>query len=44
MRTVPFTLRDVIALVVVTAAPLLPLVLTVMPLEELLKRLVKIIF
>jgi hypothetical protein len=44
MRAVPFTLSDVIALVAMTAFPLLPLALTVVPLEELLSRLVKVIF
>jgi hypothetical protein len=44
MRLVPFTLEDVVRLVGVTALPILPLLLTVMPLEELLSRLIKIIF
>lgn len=44
MRFVPFSLEDVIRLAVATAAPLLPLLLTIMPLEELLSRLIKIIF
>jgi hypothetical protein len=44
MRFVPFSLQDVTRLAVATAAPLLPLLLTIMPLEELLSRLVKIIF
>jgi hypothetical protein len=44
MRALPFFLDDVKTLVFATAAPFLPLLLTIMPLEELLSRLVKIIF
>jgi hypothetical protein len=44
MRSVPFGFNDVKAIVLTTAAPVLPLLLTIMPLEELLNRLVKIIF
>jgi len=44
MRSVPFSLNDVKALVAATAAPLLPLLLTIMPLDELLERLVKVVF
>lgn len=44
MRTVPFVMDDVVKLVVSTAAPLAPLLLTIMPLEELVQRLIKIIF
>jgi hypothetical protein len=44
MRQVPFTLKDMSRLAVATVLPILPLLLTVMPLEELLTRLVKIIF
>lgn len=44
MNIVPFVRTDVIRLVVVTAFPLLPLLLTMMPLEELMSRVVKIIF
>ena len=44
MRQVPFTLKDIVRLAVATVLPVLPLLLTVMPLEELLTRLVKIIF
>jgi hypothetical protein len=43
MRVVPFGLDDVIALVVATAAPLLPLALTMIPLAELIGHLVKIV-
>src|SRR5579871_28838 len=44
MRFVPFSLDDVFRLAVTTAAPLLPLLLTIMPLEELLSRAIKIVF
>lgn len=44
MNLVPFGRGDVIQLVSATALPLLPLLLTMMPLEELLARIIKIIF
>ena len=44
MSIVPFGLRDITRLVAATAAPLLPLLLMVMPLEELVMRIIKIIF
>jgi hypothetical protein len=44
MRLVPFSLEDVLRLAIATAIPLLPLLLTIMPLEELLTRLAKIVF
>jgi len=44
MRVVPFGLDDVIALVAATAAPLLPLALTMMPLVDLVGHLLKIVF
>jgi hypothetical protein len=44
MRLVPFALEDVARLAAATAAPLLPLTLTIFSLEELLVRLVKVIF
>ena len=44
MRPVPFGLMDVARLAVITAAPLLPLTLTIFSLEELLTRLIKILF
>lgn len=44
MRSVPFGLDAVLRLAVATAAPLLPLGLTMMPLEELITRLVQIVF
>lgn len=44
MRIVPFGLKDAVRLAVATAAPLAPLALTVLSLEELIKRLLKILF
>jgi hypothetical protein len=44
MRVVPFGLEDITRLVAVTAAPLLPLGLTIFSPEELFVRLVKIVF
>ena len=44
MRMVPFGKDAVLQLSIATVAPILPLVLTMMPLEELLKRLAAIIF
>lgn len=43
MRLTPFGLKDVMRLALVTAAPLLPLTLTVFSLEELVIRLIKIL-
>jgi hypothetical protein len=44
MRIVPFGLEDIARLAAATAAPLLPLGLTIFSLEELIVRLVKIVF
>jgi hypothetical protein len=44
MRAVPFGIRDVTPLVVASAVPLLPLLLTVFSLEELVMQLIKILF
>lgn len=44
MRLVPFGLKDMARLAAITAAPLLPLTLTIFSLEELLTRLIKILF
>jgi hypothetical protein len=44
MSAVPFGLQDMTRLAVVTAAPLVPLGLTIFSLEELVMRLVKVIF
>lgn len=43
MRLVPFTRDAVVQLAVITLVPVAPLLLTMIPLEELLKRLVQII-
>ncbi len=44
MRVVPFGMQAVIGLAAATAAPLLPLALTIMPLEELVGYVLKIVF
>jgi hypothetical protein len=44
IRIAPFTKEAILQLAAVTVAPLLPLLLTVMPFEELLKRLLGILF
>ncbi len=44
MRLVPVGLDDLIRLAAITAAPLLPLVLTILPPAELLRGLVRILF
>jgi hypothetical protein len=44
MRIVPFALEDIARLAAATAVPLLPLALTIFSPEELLVRLVKILF
>ena len=44
MRIVPFGLQDITRLAGTTAAPLLPLTLTIISFEELLTRLIKFIF
>jgi hypothetical protein len=44
MRAVPFGLEDITRLTAATVAPLVPLLLTIFPLEELIMRLVKIVF
>jgi hypothetical protein len=44
MRIVPFGLDDVVRLAAITAAPLLPLTLTIWSLEQLLIRLIKVMF
>jgi hypothetical protein len=43
MRLVPFGVKDVARLAAATAAPLIPLALTVVSLEELVRRLIKIL-
>jgi hypothetical protein len=44
MRTVPIATDDIVLLLVVTIAPFLPLLLTIMPLDELLTRAFKLVF
>ena len=44
MRAVPFTKEAVIQLAVLTLLPILPLLLTMISLEELLGRLLKVVF
>ena len=44
MRFVPFTFQTVLQLAVTTLLPVLPLMLTMISLEELIERLLKIIF
>ena len=44
MRSIPFGLEDVTRLAAATAAPLLPLLLTIFSPEELLMRIIKIVF
>ena len=44
MRAVPFGMRDMMLLAAATAAPLVPLGLIIFSLEELLIRLLKVIF
>ena len=44
MRVVPFGLQDVSRLALATAAPLSPLLLTVFSLEELIVRVIRVIF
>jgi hypothetical protein len=44
MRWVPFTLRDVLQLAAIAVISVLPLTLTMLSLQELLERLLKMIF
>jgi hypothetical protein len=44
MRIAPFTKEAILQLAAVTVAPIIPLLLTMMPLEELLKKLLGILF
>ena len=44
MREVPFATDDVVRLLVATVIPIVPLLLTIMPLEQLLTEGIKIIF
>jgi hypothetical protein len=44
MRVVPFGLEDITRLAAVTAAPFVPLLLTIWPLEEVIMRIIKVVF
>src|SRR5271168_911818 len=44
MRGIPFGLEDIARLAIATAAPLLPLLLTVFSPEELIMRVIKVVF
>ena len=44
MRVVPFGLQDVSRLAIATAAPLSPLLLTIFSVEELISRIIKVVF
>lgn len=44
MKVVPFTLRTVLQLGVTTLLPVAPLLLTIIPLDELVNRLLKLLF
>jgi hypothetical protein len=44
MRALPLATDDFVQLVVVTVAPLIPLLLTIMPLDELVTQALKIVF
>ena len=44
MRFVPFTMQTVVQLAVITLVPVAPLLLTMISLEELLERLLKVVF
>jgi hypothetical protein len=43
MRAVPFTVQTLVLLAVTTLLPVAPLLLTMIPLEELLGRLLKMV-
>jgi hypothetical protein len=44
MRAVPFGLQDISRLAIATAAPMLPLLLTIWSPEEVLMRVIKVVF
>jgi hypothetical protein len=44
MRVVPFGLQDIVRLAAVTAAPVVPLLLTVWSPEEVIMRVIKVVF
>ena len=44
MRAVPLATDELVQLLVVTVAPLIPLLLTIMPLDELVTQAFKVVF
>jgi hypothetical protein len=44
MRVIPFGLQDISRLAATTAAPLLPLLLTIFSPEDLIMRIIKVVF
>jgi hypothetical protein len=44
MRVIPFAPDDIVRLLVATVIPIVPLLLTIMPLEQLVTQIIKIIF
>jgi hypothetical protein len=44
MRTVPFVTDDVVQLLIITIVPFVPLLLTIMPLDQLVTQAIKIVF
>jgi len=44
MRPMPIATDEIVLLVVVTVAPFLPLLLTIMPLDQLIMRAFKLVF
>jgi hypothetical protein len=44
MRAVPFGTNDIVRLLVATVAPVVPLLLTIMPFEQLVIQAIKIVF
>jgi hypothetical protein len=44
MHSVPFAKDDVVRLLIATVAPIVPLLLTIMPLEQLITQAFKIVF
>jgi hypothetical protein len=44
MKVAPFNMQTVLQLAVITLLPIAPLLLTMIPLEELLERLLKVVF
>jgi hypothetical protein len=43
MRLVPFSLQNILVLVAAAAAPFVPLLLTIMPIEELMAKVFKVL-